>query len=123
MGSCLGSISERFAASCAVCLLEIVERCRMVFRSYTKEESMTLFARNSLNLLYLSFKAFDESIILPAKENSTYCFLCLSWIVFSLLCLVSVFSIFLGLIPIEYLFENFGSSGCSFLVVCVIFSS
>jgi hypothetical protein len=60
---------------------------------------------------------------LPAKENSTYCFLCLSWIVFSLLCLVSVFSIFLGLIPIEYLFENFGSSGCSFLVVCVIFSS
>ncbi|KAG6761362.1 hypothetical protein POTOM_034577 [Populus tomentosa] len=27
VGSCLGSISERFAARCAVCLLEIVERC------------------------------------------------------------------------------------------------
>lgn len=110
------SVSECFAASCAVCLLEIVERCRMVFRSYTKEESMTLFARNSLNLLYLSFKAFDESILLPAKENSTYCFLCSSWIFFSLLCLVSVFLHFsLGLIEMEHLFENFGSSGCSFL--------
>ncbi|KAF9675859.1 hypothetical protein SADUNF_Sadunf09G0077300 [Salix dunnii] len=64
---------------------------RMVLRSYTKEKSMTMFATNSLNLLYLSFKAFDESTILPAKENSTYCFLSLSWIVFSLLCLVPVF--------------------------------